>query len=297
MIRSMTGFATQSVSLTLDGGDKIAVTLSIKSLNCRFFETNCRFPFAFSNLETDIIKLLKKHLFRGYVYFSITTPDQSLFTGGISPALSVAQSYLQAIDQIQKQCDITGTIDIKDLINLPNIFIAHEQTVTEESKNTLLSFVESLTFQLIAEQEKEGAVLLTDLKKRIALINGEMPLIEKEAAQLMEEKKKQLNQELRAIETDENKLLELHKSALYLILDKIDIHEEITRFKSHIANLEQQLASSTIEKGKKLDFTLQELSREINTIAAKCSHASISSHAINIKVELEKVREQIQNIV
>jgi len=84
---------------------------------------------------------------------------------------------------------------------------------------------------------------------------------------------------------------------LYISLDKMDIHEEIVRFKSHLKNITQQLESEKKEKGKRLDFTLQELAREINTLSSKCSDASITSQAINIKVELEKSREQTQNIV
>lgn len=91
--------------------------------------------------------------------------------------------------------------------------------------------------------------------------------------------------------------MEIGRSAVYVVLDKIDIHEEITRFKSHIENLQKLIEDKKIEKGKRLDFTLQELSREINTITAKCSDAGISTRAIDIKVELEKAREQTQNIV
>jgi len=89
----------------------------------------------------------------------------------------------------------------------------------------------------------------------------------------------------------------MRKNALFALLDKMDIHEEIVRFKSHLKSLHHQLDSAEIEKGKRLDFTLQELGREINTIAAKCSDATIGALAINVKVELEKAREQTQNIV
>jgi uncharacterized protein (TIGR00255 family) len=92
-------------------------------------------------------------------------------------------------------------------------------------------------------------------------------------------------------------LAELQRTAAYMTLEKMDINEEIVRFKSHLANFEQQLTAAGIEKGKRLDFTLQELAREINTIAAKCSDATIGAAAIDIKVELEKAREQVQNVV
>jgi uncharacterized protein (TIGR00255 family) len=96
---------------------------------------------------------------------------------------------------------------------------------------------------------------------------------------------------------DSNSLADMRKNALFALLDKMDIHEEIIRFKSHTENIKKQIAGQSIEKGKKLDFTLQELGREINTITAKCSDALIGAHAIDIKVEIEKAREQIQNIV
>lgn len=297
MARSMTGFTTQSVTLLLDSGDKVSAAISIKSLNSRFFEANCRLPFVLSNLETDIIRFLKKQLHRGCVYFSIAVPDQNVFKSAVLPALSIAKSYVDSAAQIQKECDLKGAIELSDIIKLPNVFIAHEQTITETCKKNLFCVIESIANQLVAEQEKEGAVLVADLKQRVTFIKKEIAYIEQETIEFMERKKVELAHELQTLQMEENRLLELHKSALYLIIDKIDIHEELVRFKSHLANLEQQLESSEVEKGKKLDFTIQELNREINTIAAKCNQADISKRAINIKVELEKTREQAQNIV
>ena len=114
---------------------------------------------------------------------------------------------------------------------------------------------------------------------------------------MLEQHKNKVHTILQEIGTDESMLAEAQKNTLYTTLDKIDIHEEIIRFKSHLHNLAQGITTDEVEKGKRLDFTLQELGREINTITAKCSDATISTHAINIKVEIEKIREQIQNIV
>ena len=96
---------------------------------------------------------------------------------------------------------------------------------------------------------------------------------------------------------EQNDMADARKSAMYAMLDKIDIHEEIVRFQSHLKNLQDLLNSAGVEKGKRLDFTFQELAREINTITAKCSDSKICEQAINIKVEIEKSREQTQNIV
>ena len=114
---------------------------------------------------------------------------------------------------------------------------------------------------------------------------------------LLKNRKKKVHATLQEIGADENLLADAQKNGLYALLNKIDIHEEITRLNSHLENFITILQQPDAEKGKRLDFTLQELGREINTITAKCSDSTISSHAINVKVEIEKMREQIQNIV
>lgn len=298
MIRSMTGFAEQSISLTLDDGSTVHATINIKSLNSRFFEASCRLPHPLSNLETDLIRRLKKALYRGYVHFTIHVSDLGAFKGAVAPALATVSSYLESIDQIRKHSSITGMVELKDIIALPNVFVLQEQCLAEKSVSLIVKTTDTLIQKLIHDQEREGALLAHDVLERIMLVKEEISVIEKRAKQLMEEKKQQVSAEIQTVATDEAKLSEAHKSILYITLDKIDIHEEITRFKNHLGSLEQQLKTNkSIENGKRIDFTLQELAREINTIAAKCADSDISTRAINIKVELEKAREQAQNIV
>ncbi len=125
----------------------------------------------------------------------------------------------------------------------------------------------------------------------------EITAIEKRFKEQVIEHKEKLNTLMQELHADESELATARKTALYMALEKIDIHEEIVRFFSHLENLTLLLNSDDIEKGKRSDFTLQELAREINTITAKCSDARISQLAINIKVDIEKAREQVQNIV
>ena len=134
------------------------------------------------------------------------------------------------------------------------------------------------------------------LPRRLVILNHALKLFFPTFA-IPEKHKVKVHKTLQEIGADKNLLAEAQKNALYTMLDKIDIHEEITRFNSHLSQLDKHLKSPDIEKGKRLDFTLQELAREINTIAAKCSDSTISKHAINVKVEIEKTREQVQNIV
>lgn len=297
MIRSMTGFATKSLVFTLEDGSKAQVAISLKSLNSRFFEVTCKLPYPLSNLETEINKILKKHLYRGHIYFTINTNTPNAFKSVVEPALSIIHEYLTAINTIKKECSIQESPSLDTILQLPNVFNLAEKNLDPASTELILQTTKQLVDEVIKAQEAEGKMLLDDIMQRIAIMEKEIDEIEKNSATLMEAQKTKLHQALQEMTTDEQKANDLHKNTLYSLLDKMDIHEEIVRFKSHLKSLSAHLNSSDIEKGKRLDFTLQELAREINTIAAKCSDATIGSLAINVKVELEKAREQTQNIV
>lgn len=297
MVYSMTGFATRTLLLTTKDGNKSNVTINLKSLNSRFFEVNCRLPYALSHLETKLTKLFKQKLNRGNISCTIHMSNPNIFSGSIEPELGTVKGYLQAVEQIKKVTGLQQDIAIEQIIKLPNIFYVEEKELDSSSLETILQAINTLITAVLEERAKEGLELSEDIKKRLTIMHSEMLLIEKASALLLETHKEKVNLAVQALQADENALAEARKNALFSILDKIDIHEEITRFKSHLQNLLDQLASKENEKGKRLDFTLQELSREINTISAKCSDATIGSHAINIKVEIEKMREQVQNIV
>lgn len=297
MILSMTGFASKAVSMHLEDGSKVSFTISIKSLNSRFFETTFKLPYALSSLETDLIKLLKSKLLRGHVYFTMYLGGQTLFQGSVEPAMGTVKGYLKAVDQIKQECSMSGDLSLEALLNLPHVFVIQEKEVNQTITQTILQEVMELIEELIAAKAQEGLALKQDLLQRIAVIDKEMGAIEQAALQLLEDKKQKVAQEMEAIDLEESKLADIRKATVYAVLDKIDIHEEIVRFKSHMKNIHEQLESNVVEKGKRLDFTIQELGREINTIGAKCSDANIGARAINVKVELEKAREQVQNIV
>ncbi len=298
MIRSMTGFASKLVTLTLaDDGGKVNLTINLKSLNSRFFEASCKLPHQISTLETELIKILKNKLHRGHIYLTMHIDNQNLFKGDVEPSIKVIDGYLKAIDKIKERFSLGGAITIDDLVQLPNVFSIEEQEIDDASKKLILDTVSSIADDLMTMQTHEGARLEKDMEQRLAIMEKEILLIEKASAVHMAAQKEKVQATLRELETDVSKLAELQKNAAYVMLDKIDIHEEIVRFKSHLKELNNQLKSAELEKGKRIDFILQELAREINTIAAKCSDATIGSHAINVKVEIEKTREQVQNIV
>jgi len=294
-MRSMTGFASKTKTIHVDGA-AVDVTVHVKSVNARFFETNCRLPQALFNLETAIIKLLKKELYRGHLFLNVNVADQSAFKGDIVASLSLAKNYADAARAMQKETHTAGELTISDLIALPHIFSVKEHAIDEKVKKQLFEVMQDAAHALITEQEKEGAALKKDIHARATIIAQKTEQIEQLHEAFMKRRKKEILDEIQGY-TDSDDIIESRKAGLYYILDKIDITEEIVRLKSHLQHLQDLLKSPQIEKGKRLDFTLQELGREINTIAAKCSDAQMGSLAIDVKVEIEKMREQAQNIV
>lgn len=296
MLRSMTGFAERIVPLTLADGSKSSISISIKSLNSRYFEVSSKLPYQLNSLEITLNKLLKEKLHRGHVYFTIYLNDSSIFKTALQPSFPVIEEYVNAIARIKQNYPVTGDLSLSDLLVLPNVFVCEEKTLDEHAKNIILSTTDQLLDELITAQFKEGSVLHADLKDRITTMHRDINAISVANKSLVEIQKEKLVQLLKEVNGDTASVADIQKHATYTLLEKMNINEEIVRFNSHLHNLETELASSKSENGKRLDFTLQELAREINTIAAKCSDATIGSLAINIKVELEKAREQVQNI-
>lgn len=297
MMQSMTGFATKTISITKGKDIKATITISLKALNSRYFETNIKLPTPLSHLETDLIKLFKKTLHRGSIFLTVWLDNPALLTGSIKPALEIIRNYMRALKEIRKEFKFDDEPTLQLITRLPNIFAIEEQALDTQSSQEILKTANELATAVIKEREKEGKHLKKDLDRRFETMGKEIKIIEDRYQAHMEEQKEKLRDLIQELGNDTSELADMRKSALYAMLDKIDINEEIVRFKSHLTNVQQLSDSPEEEKGKRVDFTLQELAREINTITAKCSDALISKRAINIKVELEKAREQTQNIV
>lgn len=297
MMQSMTGFATKTISITKGKDQKATITISLKTLNSRYFETNIKLPQPLSHLETDLIKLFKKSLHRGSIFLTVWLDNPSIFKGSIEPAMETVNNYMKAINRIKKEYSFEESPTLDLITRLPNIFTIEEQALDKQSSQTILKTAHELIEAVIKERKKEGKQLQKDLDGRFAIMEKEITDIDLRYQEHMEEQKKKLQELLQELGENKSELTDVRKSTLYTLLDKIDIHEEIVRFKSHLENIAQLLDTPQVEKGKRIDFTLQELAREINTITAKCSDARISKRAINVKVEIEKAREQTQNIV
>lgn len=303
----MTGFSSKAFTLSdHDDSQKLCkdlcLTISLKSLNSRFFEFNCKIPFWLSSIETDLIKDIKAHLHRGNVFLSIYATNGNNIVTGIEPSINTISNYLRAIDHIKTSFNVEGNIALKDILTLPNIFESKEFSPNQEIINKITAEVDLLVKALVEARKNEGAFIEKDLKQRLKIIKSLLKELEDKAAKFFSEKKCLLNKKAEKMKEELVNLTTVEQNffqnlTAYNQLDKIDIHEEITRFDYGVKNLSSLLNSKEIQKGKKIDFIIQELFREINTISSKSSDAEINRIAIDIKVELEKIREQAQNIL
>ena len=303
MTQSMTGYASSIIDIAINKEEKMSVSVHIKSLNSRYFEANCKVPYLLHNTEVAFQKILKQKLHRGHVYLSIKVQSDNI-KHAVIPSLQTVQGYLQAITTIKKECNIKEDVSLQNLLQLPNILQVEEEALSKKTEQLIIDEVSKIIDQLVHARKTEGKVLVQDIKAQLSTVGKKLTLIKKASAKAIKDKKQELDTviaKLQSFAEDDacsNKcILETQKSILITELEKIDINEEVVRAQAHLKNITNWLASDQETKGKKLDFILQEVNREINTIASKCSNFTISSLAIDIKSELEKSREQTQNIV
>ena len=308
MILSMTGFATSTAEISLpEHKEKMYLFISIKSLNSRFFEINCKVPSLLHHLEIAFQKNLQKQLHRGHVSLHIKILNPECINEVVTPSLSIIKNYLDAIGTIQKEFNLHDTVTLSQILQLPNVLQSEEKVITQAMEDEILQAVQAAAQLVITSQSKEGVQLAKDINNQIASMKNKIATIQEKSLLVIEEKKELLKEIMTILlqfQTPENgtksteeSLLETKKNNLLYEIEKIDINEEIVRFNSHLENITLQFENQDCVKGKKIDFTIQELNREINTIASKCSNITISSLAIDIKSELEKAREQVQNII
>lgn len=303
----MTGFATSTIEIPLSANnEKMNLSMSMKSLNSRFFEMSCKLPSLLSNLEVPVQRILQKQLHRGHVSLHIKIINSESLNEPVKPALQTIQNYLEAIATIRTKFNLQDHVTLAQILQLPHALQSQELDLNEIMQNHILQAIEKLGLQLIETQKKEGAQLAIDIQMQLASMKIKIAQIQTLSVQIIKDKKEALTVLMTQLadfdqnaeaKTTEQCLLEAKKTTLMYEIEKIDINEETVRFNSHLQNVVVQMESADPIKGKKIDFIVQELNREINTIAAKCLNIEISSLAIDIKAELEKAREQAQNII
>lgn len=291
MIKSMTGYG-RAVQ-TLSGRE---ITVELKSVNNRYLDCNVRLPRQYGFAEETLKQRVKEHISRGKVdvYVSITAAEAEAMQ--ISLNRPVLEGYLNALKTIAEDYNLRDDVSVMAVSRLPEVFLVKKAEEDEEQfMKDLLTVADEALANYDAMRQTEGLALENDLRSRAATILSLTEKVEQRSPVTLAEYRARLENRMREVlentQIDESRILT--EAAIYA--DKIAVDEETVRLRSHLAQLESMLTSGGAI-GRKLDFLLQELNREANTIGSKGNDIEQARTVVEIKSELEKIREQTQNI-
>ena len=292
MIRSMTGYGRCEIS-----DSKRKVTVEIRSVNNRYCDINVHMPRKYSFAEDAIKKAVKQTVKRGKVDVNLSIEALEGADIEVQLNVAVADLYRGKLVELAEHCGIDRGISLEYLASLPDVMkLVPAVEDEEEITRTLFSAVSGACEAHDEMRLAEGRHLSEDLLMRGRLINEYVDAVEKHSPEVVKEYyariRDQMKELLQDVSVNEERLLQ--EAAFFA--DKINVTEETVRLKSHIRQMEQFLINSNEPVGKKLDFLVQEMNREANTIGSKANHIEITRNALNIESEVEKIREQVQNI-
>lgn len=291
MIKSMTGFGRCEVS---EGDRKF--TIEMKSVNHRYLDVNIKMPKKLGFFESAIRSELKKYVQRGKLDLFITYEDFSESNVCVKYNREAAAAYLGYLKSMAEEFGLDDDVRVSTLSRYPEVFSMEEQTVDEEEIwNGLEKAIRGAAEELTQTRIKEGQNLADDLIAKLDGMLEHVAFIEERSPQIVAEYKAKLQEKVHELladaAVDETRLL----TEVTIYADKVCVDEEIVRLRSHIETMKQSLIEGG-SIGRKLDFIAQEMNREANTILSKANDLAISNRGIDLKTEIEKVREQIQNI-
>ena len=292
MLISMTGFGRAECQ----EGD-YTYQAEIRSVNNRFIEINTRLPKAYVDLEQPLKKLIKSHCSRGSINLTISLGNSNEGSGewDVKPNLPLATQYVDALKQIQVSLGIEGEIDLKSVVGLRDIIKIEPVTLDPAKKDLILNITTEVLASLKKMRVEEGENLQKDLAQRIDAIENHAAEIESRHPEVIKEYQEKLNERIKTLNEgvglDETRLAQ----EAAVLADRSDVTEEMTRLKSHL-NQFRNFFNANEPIGRKLEFITQEINREVNTTGSKSSDIIISNRVIEMKSELEKIREQVQNI-
>ena len=291
MIRSMTGFGRAQISV-----EGYNITVEIRSVNNRYFDFYAKMPRTFSFLEEKVKSLLSTEISRGKVECSLqieTTADESVIVSINEP---LAVGYVKAIEELAEKFDVKNDLTALSLARFSDILSITKAPVDEEDLwNKVQGVVKDALAEFIKMREIEGEKLKADVLSRADKIINNVAYIEERSPETVKMYSEKLLERMKNVlgdtQIDETRILT--EAAIYA--DKVAVAEETVRLRSHIDQLHSMLDSEEAV-GRKLDFLVQEINREANTIGSKAQDVDIARKVIDIKAEVEKIREQIQNI-
>ncbi len=290
MIKSMTGYGKAN----LEKNEK-EYQVEIKSVNHRYLDISVKMPRILSYLEEAIKKEIATYVKRGKIDVFITFQNNSTEGKEIKINTEIAKIYIDELKRLAKQEEILANIEVTEISKFPDVLSIQNNQEDETIKDELIETVRKATKNLVQMRQVEGQKIAEDLRERIQTIQEKVKEISSLSTGLIEEYVVKLEGRIKEIlknqEVDPARLAQ----EVVIYADKCSVEEEVTRLKSHISQF-QKLLDSEEAIGKKLDFIIQEMNRETNTIGSKANNLEITNNVIDVKTELENVREQIQNI-
>ncbi len=291
MIKSMTGYGKSEQTI-----DSLNVTVEIKSVNHRYFEFSARVPREYGFLEEKLKKYCNSLITRGKVECYVSVEDLEEREMEVNVNKTLAAGYVKALKELSERFGLKDDISAVTLSRYPDVITLHKASEDEERIwNAVKAVAETAVSKFIEMRETEGSKLRGDILSRADYIIKCVEFIEGRSPETVREYNEKLKQRMKELlgdaAVDEQRLL--NEAAIYA--DKIAVDEETVRLRSHISQLREFMNSSEAI-GRKLDFLVQEINREANTIGSKAQDVDIAKKVIAIKAEVEKIREQVQNI-
>lgn len=291
MIKSMTGFGAGDAE-TAD----FKVHIEVKAVNQRFLETNYHMPYSMNMFENQLTKKIKEYASRGKLDINICFQDLRDKAVTVKVDKGLVAAYGQALQEISSQLELSAPVTAAQIASYPDVLKLNEENADlEAAQPVLMQAMEQALESFVAMREAEGQNIQRDLLARIATLENFVGELEKLAPEIVAAYRQRLENLLREYlakeDIEESRIIQ----EVALFTDKVNYTEETVRLRSHF-NQFRQIITAGEPVGRKLDFLIQEMNREINTVASKANSAGAAQFVVDVKSEIEKIREQIQNI-
>ena len=291
MIKSMTGYGSAKGSV-----EDLTITVELKSVNNRYLDTSVRMPRSFLFAEDAVKNAVQSKISRGKVDVFVSVDSSASDDVVVRVNEPLLKSYIDALRHITEEYALRDDLTVSTVSRLPDVLSVEKK---DQDADAIAEGIREITDRALADfdimREREGQKLKDDILSRLVVIETLLAAIEREAPKTVEDYRTRLRQKMEEVlngaGVDENRLLQ--EAALYA--DHIAVDEETVRLHSHISQLRTMLSGGS-PIGRKIDFLIQEFNREANTIGSKCQNSDIAHVVVDLKSEIEKIREQIQNI-
>ena len=291
MIKSMTGFGAGDAE-TAD----FKVHIEVKAVNQRFLETNYHMPYSMNMFENQLTKKIKEYASRGKLDINIRFQDLRDKAVTVKVDKGLVAAYGQALQEISSQLELSAPVSAAQIASYPDVLKLNEENADlEAAQPVLMQAMEQALESFVAMREAEGQNIQRDLLARIGTLENFVGELEKLAPEIVAAYRQRLENLLREYlakeDIEESRIIQ----EVALFNDKVNYTEETVRLRSHFDQF-RQIITAGEPVGRKLDFLIQEMNREINTVASKANSAGAAQFVVDVKSEIEKIREQIQNI-